>query len=755
MKKLTLLIAASMFLGNALTAKPVSPGTAQTVAQNFYSQTYHVAANSVTLAYTEKDASGKEVYYAFNIANGGFVIISAEDAGHPVIGYSNEGKYIAPKAGTNLDYWMGKRKKEIISMRSQKLVPTAQIAQEWVSYINNTPVTNKNKFHKALGGTYPSSTVYLVQSKWDQSPYYNADCPGGSVTGCVATAMSQIMRYWSYPNKGRGSSSYCDCTASGFSQNYGTLSANYGNTIYNWTNMPLSVKSANADVATLMYDAGVSVDMDYAPSGSGAYVISADDSICAQNSYVQYFGYEPTTIYGFYDSTISSTSLIDTLQNEINNGRPVEYAGYDSSAGGHTWVCDGYDSLNNFHMNWGWSGQDNGWYALNNLNPGGAGGYNFKFYDECLIGIEPRQLLANFGANPVYGCSSLTATFTDQSYTTGTITGYSWRFPGGTPSTSTAANPTVTYNTPGTYSATEIVTSTNGIDSITQTALITVSAPIPLPFAQDFESGVFPPKGWTINNPNNHATTWQPFAVGGFGQSANCMYYNNCLSGVIGERDQIYSPPIDYSTDASPFIFFDVAYEPYGVYQKVDYSDTLAVYYSLDCGATWTNVYLKGGAQLSTTGGTAETGTDTAGGAGCFMPTNTTWRTDTILLPAIANQSNVMFSFENRSGYGGNLYVDDINIHVSNPAGIKNITAPPASVSVFPNPNDGSFTIELSNTTSKQQLTVYNALGQSIYSSVLNSSKTQINLDQPAGVYFYRVLSLNGKTLSEGKLVIK
>ena len=373
MKKITLLFAASVFVVNTMQAKLVAPATAQTVATNFYMQTYHTRVNSITLAYTETDASGVDVYYAFNINNGGgFVIISAEDAGRPVIGYSNSESYVIPQAGSSIAYWMNKRKTEIINIRKQNYAPTMAITAEWNAYTNNTRLNGKGsvKPHKTTAVSFPSSTAYLVQTKWDQSPNYNALCPGGSVTGCVATAMSQIMRYWNYPPRGKDSSYYCDCTSGGFSQNYGTLSANYQNTIYNWSNMPLKLTGANSSVATLMYDAGVSVDMDYSPSGSGAWVIKGDDSICAQNSYVKYFGYEASTINGLYDTTLTDTMLIDTLENELNNGRPVEYAGWDASAGGHTWVCDGYDSILSFHMNWGWSGQDNGWFVLTNLNPG-------------------------------------------------------------------------------------------------------------------------------------------------------------------------------------------------------------------------------------------------------------------------------------------------------------------------------------------------------------------------------------------------
>jgi PKD repeat protein len=150
--------------------------------------------------------------------------------------------------------------------------------------------------------------------------------------------------------------------------------------------MPLSVNSANAAVATLMYQCGVSVDMDYDPSGSGAWVITADDSVCAQTSYVKYFGYDPYTIQGLIKANYADAAWIQLLQNEAINGRPVQYVGDDPTEGGHTWVCDGFDVNNNFHMNWGWSGADDGYFYINNLNSGNG---NFSTDCEALIGIEP------------------------------------------------------------------------------------------------------------------------------------------------------------------------------------------------------------------------------------------------------------------------------------------------------------------------------------------------------------------------------
>ncbi|MGP8216326.1 MAG: C10 family peptidase [Bacteroidia bacterium] len=750
MRNLTSLIIALTLVSGMAIATPVSQNMAQQVAANFFKQTYHTGITSISLAYTEKDETGLEIYYAFNV-NDGFVIVSAEDAGRPIIGYTNKGQFFEPKTGTNIDYWMQKRKKEIVTIRSLKLTATKDIADEWSAYINNTAIKTDKKFHRAMGTSFPSSTAYLVQTIWNQSPYFNDDCPGGSVTGCVATAMSQIMRYWSYPPVGLDSNSYCDCTSGGFSENYGTLSANFGSTIYNWSNMPLNVTSSNGNVATLLYDAGVSVDMDYAPSGSGAWVISADDSICAQNSYVKYFRYNPSIIHGFYDSTFTASALVDTLETELNDGRPIEYAGWDPSAGGHTWVCDGYDSLNDFHMNWGWGGQDNAWFALTNLNPST---YNFSENDESLIGIEPLlKPVAAFIGSPVLGCSGMTVNFTDKSYSQSPISSWNWSFPNGSPASSTLQNPSVTYSTPGVYPVTEIITTANGMDTLTQKAYVTVETPSPLPLSEGFEESYFPPAGWAINNPDGHATTWaQSTACSGYGKSTQCMYYNNCTGGVSGEYDQIHTLLLDYTGDANPYIYFDVAYEPYGWYQGVDYSDTLAVYYSTDCANTWNLVYLKGGQKLSTTGGdSAETGADT-NGLGCFVPGSTNWRTDTVVIPAIANQPSVMFSFENRSGNGTNLYVDNINLP-STPLSVLNVKQT-NSAKIYPNPNNGSFTIQSSLVSGQASVVIYNVLGQNIYSSGLNESKTEINFTKTAGIYFYRILSTDGKTIAEGKLVV-
>jgi len=395
MKKLIYSLIVAVFCTTAIIAivpitsgKTITLDVAQTVAVNFYKQNVGTQVNTASLAYTETSSSGDAVYFVFNIIpvgtppsgmnTGGFVIIVADDAQYPVIGYSTEGSYVVPAPSSNAGYWMEQRKKEIIANRIQNVQPTAEISDQWTAYLNSQAVAPR-----------AASTVTvspLVKALWGQGSPYNALCPGVSKTGCVATAMAQIMRYWNYPVKGTGSSSY-NC-------NYGVLTADYGNTIYDWSSVPTGkVDSANNAVATLMYQCGVSVDMNYSPSVSDAFVTIYDNpqapQVCAQIAYTQYFGYNAETIQALQEYYYSDQNWINAIETELNASRPVEYVGFDAIKGGHTWVCDGYDSNNKLHMNWGWNGIDDGYYSINLLNPGG---YNFSDNHEVLVGIKPMSV---------------------------------------------------------------------------------------------------------------------------------------------------------------------------------------------------------------------------------------------------------------------------------------------------------------------------------------------------------------------------
>jgi PKD repeat protein len=756
LKKANYLLAASLFVAATLNAGVVTHQLAQTVATSFYTQNIGAGTPSLNLMHTENDVNGNPDYYVFNVgSNQGFIIVSAEDAAHPILGYSNKGQFIMPTGNNNVAWWMNCRKQEIERARTNNISASATIADEWTRYINNTPS------HKLK----PNTVSPLLSSAWNQSPYYNDLCPGGSVTGCVATAMAQIMYYWQYPDHGHGQETYYDEQMFGFQQNFGKQSMDFDTCNFLWTMMPNYLSGPDFYVAELMYACGVSVCMDYSPSGSGAWVITGDEPVCAQNSYVKYFGYDPNTIQGLYEKNFTYNNWLNIIENELNNSRPVQYVGYDSTNNaGHTWVCDGYDASNNLHMNWGWGGYDNGNYPANALDVID----NFNWWNEAVIGIEPPASSPYFSGTPRFGCGPITVNYTDMSVSNVTITGYKWIFPGGSPGTSNATNPTITYNTPGTYDVTEIVTSTSGSDTLVMHNYISVNESGTLALSQGFESATFPPTGWVNYNPNNYVQTWQlNTTVGSYGTSKQCMMFNNGLAkglfqsaddawvpgkasiDVIGQVQRIYTPAYDFTGVTKPVMYFDVAYAPYDAV----HSDSLAIYYSTDCGNTWTQVYFKGGMTLGTTGNMVSTGADT-NSIGLFVPLNTNWRTDTIKIPAIAGSTSVIFAFENHSGNGSPIYMDNINIPGA-PLGINNVSANEA-VSVYPNPSNGVFTMQ-SSASGASIVEVYNVFGQMVYSKEFSASTSiQVDLSGKAtGTYLYKLMDLSGKVLGQGKLLVQ
>ncbi len=389
---LTLLLLATIGYG-----KQVDVNTAKNIAQAFLSassNSFLKSAANLQLVYSAQSKSGNAAspvqpsafYYIFNAAQQGFVIVAADDAVTPILGYSDQGAFDPENVPQNVAKWMEGYKSEIRYLVENKVKPTPEIEEQWLRL--------KRGEFKSLSGTYSVTAVGpLMQTRWNQSPYYNAMCPGGSVTGCVATAMAQVMKYWGYPATGSGFHSYNH-------SRYGTLSANFGSTTYQWNNMTNTVSSANSAVATLMYQVGVSVDMDYSPESSGAYVISAQCLVthCAEYALKTYFGYK-SSLKGVSRSSYTQTQWISLLKTELDAGRPVLYAGF-GSGGGHCFVADGYNDNSYFHFNWGWGGAYDGYFQVSALNPsgtgigGGSGGFNSGH--QAVIGIEPPSVTQTY-----------------------------------------------------------------------------------------------------------------------------------------------------------------------------------------------------------------------------------------------------------------------------------------------------------------------------------------------------------------------
>lgn len=389
MKQIILLFGLLIIFNATSYAKHVDENTAKIVGQNFLatqsnSQILTGSTNLELVYKANSNASSTSTslpqttfFYVFNANEQGFVIVSGDDNVIPILAYSDEGVFDPDNIPPNARKWLEEYKSQIRDVIDNNILATKEIQKEWTSYINGSTQSTA----KDIESVNP-----LVSTKWDQGSYYNALCPSNSVTGCVATAMAQIMKYWNHPATGSDFHSYNH-------QTYGMLSANFGSTTYDWGSMPNVVSSPNNAVATLMYQLGVSVDMSYSPEVSGAYVIqnSPTPQACSEYALKTYFGYK-NTLQGIERVNYNQTQWVNILKAELDASRPILYAGF-GSGGGHAFVCDGYDNNNFFHFNWGWSGAYDGYFSINALDPsgtgtgGGSGGYNSGH--QAVIGIEP------------------------------------------------------------------------------------------------------------------------------------------------------------------------------------------------------------------------------------------------------------------------------------------------------------------------------------------------------------------------------
>lgn len=278
-----------------------------------------------------------------------------------------------------------------------------------------------------------------------------------------------------------------------------------------------------------------------------------------------------------------------------------------------------------------------------------AATYGRGTWESDLYSAVPSAPVADFSATPTTICPGQTVNFTDLS--TYSPTSWSWTFTGGVPATSTLQNPSVVYNTPGTYAVTLTATNASGSDSETKTAYITVTSALSLPLTEGFESTTFVPANWISKDANLNGEVWvRNSTLGAYGTSAACAMWDNYTHDEAGARDELQTPKYNFSSISTATLTFDVAYARYDAAN----SDSLAVLVSTDCGVTFTQVYLKGGTTLSTNGGIDVSSK--------FTPTTSQWRNESISLSSYAGQASVMIAFQNRGHYGQPIYLDNINI---------------------------------------------------------------------------------------------
>ena len=380
-----LLAALTLFF--TVNAAPVERQDAARIAATFWTGRYGTEAKMVEAG---SSAQFPGLYVFNNTKSAGFVIVASDDRVTPIVGYSNQ-QQADEQVPVSVRAWLQDYSDAVLWCVQNDIEATNEIASQWRRLREGAPLDDPDQPHNTVAA--------MLTTTWNQSPLYNNLCPYDNsegertVTGCVATAMAQIMKFWNSPTVGISSHSYTHAT-------YGRQSANFANTYYAWSQMPnaLTRSSTQAQitaVATLMYHCGVAVEMDYGMS-SGAQTIAygSSSAICAENSLKRYFDYK-STLVGMQRSSYTDAVWTARVVSELDAGRPVIYTGRDAS-GGHAFVCDGYDSRNYFHINWGWGGSYDGFYALNALNPGsgGTGGnstYTFNSGQCMIVGIEPNS----------------------------------------------------------------------------------------------------------------------------------------------------------------------------------------------------------------------------------------------------------------------------------------------------------------------------------------------------------------------------
>ena len=383
MNRFYLLTASLLVLCIGMWAGPVSKELAQQEAIAFLngqqSGNQQVRRAPVNTSSLSAANTGTTAYYVFNVGEKeGFVIVSAEDSTEPILGFVEEGNFNMDEIPGNMKEWLKEYERQI----------------EWARENGIERKTTPRR-------TTKTDISMMTKSKWNQRRPYNLYCYNETgdwyaVTGCVATAMAQIMYYHQWPEKTTGEIPAYDINYQTTETSYTYTWAAQPATTFEWTKMQdaysssskLKLEDATEEekaVAKLMRYCGQSVNMQYGQNGSAA------SNNSASKAFSSYFGYDEDVRLVKRNKYSTQDEWDELIYNELANGRPVLYGGSNETSG-HAFIVDGYqDGM--FSINWGWSGKHDGYFLLSALNPNdegeagtSSGGYNSK--QDAIIGIQ-------------------------------------------------------------------------------------------------------------------------------------------------------------------------------------------------------------------------------------------------------------------------------------------------------------------------------------------------------------------------------
>lgn len=386
--KRTFLLITILLAFNSLFANPVDVKRAKEFGHKFVKANFEQKENhTLDLVYTMTAESGEACFYVFNVSDYGFVMVSATDVVRPILGYSEDGIFETNNIAPGLGFMLESYKESVTYAIEEVFEAAADVKAEWHS------LETSGKLRPAMRN---AKIGPLCKTTWDQSWPYNDRCPelnkpfasnGKAVVGCVATAMSQIMKYWEHPAKGVGEHSYKPAMDDyGYPEQY----ANFGATTYDWANMP-NVLTKNSPqeqidaVAILGYHCGVSVNMMYDDDGTGSGAYSIDVPYAMS----RYFDYAQSS---FRDKTVTAQVWDSYIVGALEMRRPIFYSGTSKEGGGHAFICDGMDENGLFHFNYGWSGSGDGYFASTAID--------YPIQTGAIFDIMPKSVYQNTAEAP-------------------------------------------------------------------------------------------------------------------------------------------------------------------------------------------------------------------------------------------------------------------------------------------------------------------------------------------------------------------
>lgn len=356
--------------------------------------------NTTDLKSTTIDSSG---LFIFNIdENQGFIVISGNDATIPVLAYGEEGKLEAGKVPDGLMFFLNSYVEQLRYLNKNPIDQSYETKEIWDNLINETSLKSSNSsFVKPLLNPplQPENRIMWGQSGFFNDGFKLIDIENNkrAITGCIATAMAQVLKYNNWPKQGFGFHTYFHEQIGEIS---GDLSAIFGKTIYDWNEMP-GVYDSNSTsnnikaVSNLMLHCGRSVNMKYTldKDGNALSLAALTNTIVAL---IDHFGYSES-MHLVKKQDYSELEWEQIIQSELDNKRLVIYGGFQLAGNGHAFICDGYEITNGialYNFNWGWAGDGNdafgnSYCAISALVPSNTP-YNFSTGQQAIIDIKPK-----------------------------------------------------------------------------------------------------------------------------------------------------------------------------------------------------------------------------------------------------------------------------------------------------------------------------------------------------------------------------